>query len=173
MKPGSAIAGERDDRESAGKKKGEVDLPETPENPRSEKRHEDAARRSSRRDRQVEGGQPRGLRPGARQFAVEDHARGEQRGRIGGDLHADRHFVAMEKDDRRPAERAEKERAEDGALVEAVALEAEDEGSEVQAERQDPQEGDRGDLLAHLVGRRHEHRGAAGAEGKPEEEVVN
>jgi hypothetical protein len=100
---------------------------------------------------------------------VEDHARGEDGSRIGGDLHADRHHEAVEEDDCRPAERGEKQGTEDRAVVEAVALEAEDEGAEVEAERQDPEEGDRGDLLAHLVGRRHEHRGAAGGEGEPEE----
>ena len=102
---------------------------------------------------------------------MADHAGREEGRGESGDLHADRHYEAAKEDDGRPAERGQEGGTEESAVVEAVALEAEDEGGEIQAERQDPEEGDRGDFLAHLVGRRHEHHGAAGGEGEPEEEI--
>src|SRR5262249_52402390 len=52
---------------------------------------------------------------------------------------------------------------------ERVALEAQDEGEEIERERQEPQERDRGDLLTDLVRRGEEHERTATGEGEPEQ----
>ena len=146
-----------------------MDFPEPAEEKRGHESDEDPAGRAPGGDRQIEGGQPAGVGFRARELSVADHARGEERGRVGGDLREDRDGEALEEDVGRPEESRQHRGAEEGADIKAVALEAEHEGGQIQAERQDPEEGDGGDFLAHLVGRRHEHHGAGGGEGEPEE----
>ena len=61
------------------------------------------------------------------------------------------------------------ERQPEAAVIPARAVEADDEGKQVEAERQDPQERHHGDVLTELVGDREQQHHAAGGQGEPEE----
>ena len=99
----------------------------------------------------------------ARQLAVAGHAAQKQRHSVRADLHQDRHVHAHVQHHADKWQRDQQRHGIDAAHIPAVALEAQDERQQIQAERQHPQQRNDGDLLGHLIGGgEQQHRGAGG-----------
>ena len=130
---------------------------------RRDKADNHAAQRAAQRHHQKESCEMLGRGLHRRQFAVEEHAhheqaRGEQRYRDL-ELHDAAFFVHVPSHcthhhDQWPDKVQ--------ALVPVAPLEAQDEGDEVQRQRQQPQEGHRGNVVCDEVGHRQQHERAHG-----------
>jgi len=93
---------------------------------------------------------------------VADHADADEHQQVG---HDDRHDVEGRREELEQHEDAggdDEQRTPGRAVVPALAAEGHDVGREKRNERQHPEEGDRRDVLRHLVGHGQQHHDAAG-----------
>ena len=134
-------------------------------------RDEEAAQRAAERDEHEIGGEPGGGGFEPVEFAVADHAGEEQHDVVGDDLQAHRHVGTRRQDLRRDRHADDQERGEHPPVIPAGVVEADDEGQQIEGEREDPEERDDRDFLAELVGGREEQHRRDHGQHDPQETV--
>ncbi len=130
------------------------------------------------RDRQVEARQVLGRGPQRGQLAVAEHAGGEQARAVQRDGIADVHHAqVLRQVVGHCAEQHEQGRQRPGTRVPAALpaaaanVEDEDEGQQVEHQRQDPDERHRSDVLRDMAGDREQHQRAERRKPQPERVV--
>ena len=140
------------------------------EDERGDQRHEDAAHGAAGGNRKIVAREAAGSGAQPEDLAMADHAGDEQRAEVErrerGDVRVRLRGVEVVHD---RTEESDEQREPEAAVIPARAVEADDERQQVEAERQHPEEGHHGDVLAELVGDREEQHHAAGGQGEPEQ----
>ena len=122
--------------------------------------------RATEGDREVEAREMAHARLEADYLTMTDKAAEKYRRAVGSDLPAEGPVVIGElpvHQEDSDADGDHCQRNGERAEIPAGMIEGDDEGEQVERERDDPKEGDHGDVLAHLAGQGEEQYGAAGA----------
>ena len=140
------------------------------EDDRGHEGDEESAEGAAGGDRKVIARQATRTWAEAEDFAVADHAGHEYRAEVDRRERRDARmgFGGMQVV-RHCDEEKDEQRQPEAAMIPARAVEADDEREQVKAERQHPEEGHDGDVLAELVGDREEQHHAACRQGEPQQ----
>src|SRR5262249_9057352 len=147
-------------------------LPEVSQYDGGDQGNQDAAQGAACGDQQVEqrGESRRRLR--ANQLSVADHATDPQRGRVDRELGPQARLIVGEQQVVDGRGGGQQEEPENLAAVPALVVEANDERDEVQRQRENPQEGDRRNLLAQPIGGGQQQRRTASGQRQPQHDVA-
>ena len=152
FKPLALRAVQNSDGQGGAEEEADGEFVEGVEDHGSQQADEEAADRAAKGHGDVEASQIARVGLEAGEFAVADHAGDEKRGGDDGNALEDGEAFAFTVED--PGEvdiEAGQRGEEEPAVVDTAGIEAEDEGEEVKNERENPEEGDSGDVLGEIA----------------------
>ena|ERR1051325_2531543 len=131
--------------------------------------NEDATEGAAGGDQEIECGKAFGRGAETIEFAMTNHGANEKADAVGGQLFVDGGVFAFGQSPADGGEGTEQQQHIRKAHIPARAVKADDEAQEIKGQRQNPEEGDDGDVLADFVGGGEEEDGSAGGEEEPKE----